>query len=176
MPAYVVRELTCESELTHVARLRTDWAVGKGLAAADPAVFLAEVTQWWRRQGDGRHLWLTWSGERPVAMANLAVFERMPRPGRPRARWGYVGNLWVDVEHRRRGVASSLMSHVIDWGRAQQMERIILNPSAMSRPLYVSLGFRPADDLLRLDLPAPHEAPARCSAVTAIPGTAGEHS
>jgi hypothetical protein len=29
---------------------------------------------------------------------------------------------------------------------------VVLNPSEMSLPLYRSLGFRPADDLLRLDL------------------------
>jgi hypothetical protein len=28
----------------------------------------------------------------------------------------------------------------------------VLHPSEMSRPLYQALGFRPADDLVRLDL------------------------
>jgi hypothetical protein len=32
------------------------------------------------------------------------------------------------------------------------MERVVLHPSEMSRPLYQALGFRPADDLVRLDL------------------------
>ena len=32
------------------------------------------------------------------------------------------------------------------------MLRVVLAPSEMSVPLYESLGFRPADDLMRLDL------------------------
>lgn len=85
-------------------------------------------------------------------MVNLAVFERMPRPGLPDARWAYVGNLWVDPRHRRRGVASAMMTEVLAWCRAEDMDRVVLNPSEMGRGVYARLGFRPAADLLRLDL------------------------
>ena len=70
----------------------------------------------------------------------------------PDARWPYVGNVWVDPAHRRRGVATLLMRAVVTWCRAERMERIVLNPSEESLPLYRSLGFRTADDLMRLDL------------------------
>ena len=85
-------------------------------------------------------------------MVNVAVFERMPHAGRPDAHWAYLANLWVEPDRRRRGIASALLSAVVDWSRAAAMERVVLNPSEMSLPLYRSLGFRPADDLLRLDL------------------------
>jgi GNAT superfamily N-acetyltransferase len=85
-------------------------------------------------------------------MVNTAVFERMPRPGRPTGRWAYVANVWVHPDHRRRGVGRLLMDEVVSWCRIEQLDRVVLNPSAVSIPLYRSLGFRPADDLLRLDL------------------------
>jgi hypothetical protein len=44
------------------------------------------------------------------------------------------------------------MTTVVQWARDERLERIVLNPSEMSVPLYRSLGFRPADDLMRLDL------------------------
>lgn len=44
------------------------------------------------------------------------------------------------------------MAEVIDAARAEGMVRIVLAPSEMSIPLYRSLGFRVADDLMRLDL------------------------
>ena len=65
---------------------------------------------------------------------------------------GDVGNVWVDPAHRRRGVATTLLSAAIDWCRTRSFERIVLNPSEMSAALCLALGFRPADDLLRLDL------------------------
>lgn len=48
--------------------------------------------------------------------------------------------------------ATTLMTELIRGARADGMERIVLAPSEMSKPLYRSLGFRVADDLMRLDL------------------------
>ncbi|SRR5690349_18221966 len=137
--------------LSQLAELRTAWAVEQGGAAAEG--FEERLGAWWAAQHGHRHAWLVHDdGGRPVAMGNVAVFDRMPRPGMPDARWAYVGNVWVDPAHRRRGVATLLMRAVVAWCRAEQMERIVLNPSEESLPLYRSLGFRAADDLMRLDL------------------------
>jgi GNAT superfamily N-acetyltransferase len=108
---------------------------------------------WWDRQGGHRHAWLVRDeDDEAVGMANVQVFERMPRPGVPDSRWAYVANVWVDEAHRRRGVGTDLMAHVVEWCRAEGMQRIILNPSDMALGLYAELGFRPADDLMRLEL------------------------
>ncbi len=85
-------------------------------------------------------------------MANAAIFERMPVPGTGSARWIYVANVFVLPDHRRQGIAADLMSAIVDWARAEGMVRIVLAPSEMSIPFYASLGFRAADDLMRLDL------------------------
>lgn len=85
-------------------------------------------------------------------MANAAIFERMPVPGRGSARWLYVANVFVLPDHRRRGIAATLMSDIVEWARAEGMVRVVLAPSEMSIPFYESLGFRPAEDLMRLDL------------------------
>lgn len=76
----------------------------------------------------------------------------MPVPGRTAARWIYVANVSGRPESRRQGVAADLMREVVAWARAERMVRVVLAPSEMSVPFYASLGFRPADDLLRLDL------------------------
>jgi GNAT superfamily N-acetyltransferase len=94
---------------------------------------------------------LTFDEELAIGMANQAACERMAHVGVPVRRWGYVGNVWVDPVHRRRGVATALMTAVIDWGRARSFEPIVLNPSQMSAPMYHGLRFRPADELPRLD-------------------------
>jgi GNAT superfamily N-acetyltransferase len=137
--------------LAELAQLRTAWTVEQGGAPAED--FVERFEAWWEGQQGRRHAWLVHDGsDRAVAMGNVAVFERMPRPGLPDARWAYVGNVWVDPAHRRRGVATLLMRAVVTWCRAERMERIVLNPSEESLPLYRSLGFRTADDLMRLDL------------------------
>lgn len=79
-----------------------------------------------------------------MGMTNLTVRERTPHVGVPDGRWGYIGNVWVDPAQRRTGVATALMTAVIDRCRAGSFERIMLNPSEMSVPTYRGLGFRPA--------------------------------
>jgi GNAT superfamily N-acetyltransferase len=139
------------ADLPQVTSLRQQWSASRGLVG-DTGEFAEQVRTWWERQGHLRVCWLAFDGEQALGMANLAVFERMPLVGLPDARWGYIGNVWVDPAHRRGGAATALMTAAIDWCRAESFERIVLNPSEMSVPMYRGLGFRSADDLLRLDL------------------------
>ena len=143
------------ADVPALAALRASWGASLGdgtVGGAGTEDLAARLRRWWDRQPGARTAWLAVEGERPVGMVNVAVFERMPHAGRPDARWAYLANLWVEPDRRRRGIASALLSAVLDWSRAAAMERVVLNPSEMSLPLYRSLGFRPADDLLRLDL------------------------
>ena len=44
------------------------------------------------------------------------------------------------------------MAALLAWSREERLVRLVLNPSEISKDLYAGLGFRPADDLMRLDL------------------------
>ncbi|GAB3446816.1 GNAT family N-acetyltransferase [Phycicoccus ginsengisoli] len=152
--AYACLEVQ-EEHLAEVARMRTDWTVAQG--GSPDAGFEDELRDWWARESRHRRAWVAVPEDRDgpraaVGMANLMVFERMPRPGREAGRWAYVANVWVDPGHRSRGVGRLLMTTVMDWCRSQGLVRVVLNPSEMSVALYASLGFRPADDLMRVDL------------------------
>ena len=156
--AYAVRPATA-ADWPAVADCRRRWSAEHAEVAAEASEasvidpdFEDRLADWWLRMADRRHTWLAWAGDWPIGMAALVVFERMPAPGSPTAHWGYVSQVWVDPAYRRRGVATALMGAAIEWAREQQMVRLVLNPSEISRPMYAALGFRPADDLLRLDL------------------------
>lgn len=107
---------------------------------------------WWDSERRSRHALAAYSGTKPIGMANGQIFTRMPVAGRPPAQWLYVANVFVVEEHRRRGVGRALVHELIRFARGEGMSRVVLAPSEMSIPLYESLGFRPAHDLMRLDL------------------------
>lgn len=140
------------ADLPALTALRAAWGTSRDHGAGNGDDLGERLRRWWERQGGLRAAWLATQGERPVGMVTVAVFERMPHAGLPDTRWAYLANLWVEPDLRRRGVASALVTAAVDWARAEGMERVVLNPSEMSRPLYQAFGFRPADDLLRLDL------------------------
>lgn len=139
------------ADLADLAAMRTAWT-REQVDTEEPG-FEERLSAWWGRQGGSRHVWAVRTVDgTAVAMANVQVFERMPRPGLPDARWTYLANVWTDPAHRRRGVGRLLLDAVLDWCRSERMVRVVLNPSEVSLPLYRSVGFVPADGLMRLDL------------------------
>ena len=136
-----------DADCTDLITLRRQWHPG------DRPQFEQDFRAWWERERLHRRAFVAYSSDgAPVGMANGRVFSRMPVPDQPDTQWLYGANVYVVDAHRRRGVGRALMEAVIELARTEGLVRIVLAPSVMSIPLYVSLGFRPADDLMRLDL------------------------
>ncbi len=60
---------------------------------------------------------------------------------------GYVLNVYVEPEWRRRGVARLLMQHVLACVRDRGIARCTLHASDEGRPLYETLGFHPTSEM-----------------------------
>ena len=82
------------ADLAAIIELRREWTREEHGDIADPD-FEENLTAWFGREWSRRIVWLAEEGGRPVGMMNLAVYERMPRPGRALSRWGYLGNVFV---------------------------------------------------------------------------------
>ena len=73
-------------------------------------------------------------------------------PGQRQPRRAMILNVYVEREHRRRGVARALMETMIAWCRENGFADVGLHASDEGRPLYEQLGFKPTSEM-RLDLP-----------------------
>jgi GNAT superfamily N-acetyltransferase len=62
-------------------------------------------------------------------------------PGIAEGRHAIIINVFTEPEWRRRGVAALLMRHIIDWSRAEKLDRLVLHASDDGRALYGKLGF-----------------------------------
>jgi GNAT superfamily N-acetyltransferase len=126
-----------------LARLRAAWR-------GEPATpsFVAAFQAWHVREPD-RWWWLAVDGDgEPVGMVNLKVFERMPSPGAPSSRWGYLANLFVLPAARGHGLGAELVKALLRRADDADLVRVVLSPSEESRPLYARHGFVSADELL----------------------------
>ncbi|WP_409483357.1 GNAT family N-acetyltransferase [Arsenicicoccus dermatophilus] len=139
------------ADLDDVVALRASWAHDRA-GDGDLDELRRRIRDWLRAEGDSRVLWGAYAEEGAVGLVCLLEYTRMPDLGRPPGRWGYVAQLYVRPQARRRGVATALMGALIDHARERGMVRLVLNPSEISRELYASLGFRRADELLLLPL------------------------
>jgi ribosomal protein S18 acetylase RimI-like enzyme len=68
---------------------------------------------------------------------------RVPSPGNPEGRYGYVQSMVTDERDRRQGHARAVLRALLDRFGQLGIARVDLHASAMGEPLYRSEGFRP---------------------------------
>ncbi len=148
-----------DADIAAIVQLRREWTREEHGDIADPD-FEENLAAWFARERSRRIMWLAEVGGRPAGMMNLAVYERMPRPGRALSRWGYLGNVFVLAEYRNRGIGSRLVSAALNYADQNGFVRVVLSPTVRSIPLYERAGFGSADALM---LRTPPQAPAGSS-------------
>lgn len=77
------------------------------------------------------------------------------RPGDPRTDEGYIINMYVHPDHRRRGIGRELFvaSCVSATGLCRAC--LLLHATPNGRPLYTAFGFAPNEAWLELPVPGP---------------------
>lgn len=121
--------------------------VGEFESADHPQVAVWEA---WMRGAlaDGRLLaWIAEEDGVPIASAALLIAPAVPRPGSAAEHDGRVHGVWVEPSWRRRGLARALMDAMLAHARAYPLIRLVLHSSDDARPLYVSMGFVPLDEM-----------------------------
>ncbi|MFD9126455.1 GNAT family N-acetyltransferase [Kitasatospora sp. NPDC059571] len=81
---------------------------------------------------------------RPGRLASCAVGtleHRLPAPGHPDGRFGFVFNVCTDPGQRRRGLARACTAALLEWFDGQRVTRVDLHATAGGSDLYRSLGF-----------------------------------
>ena len=76
----------------------------------------------------------------------------MAKPsGSPTGARGRIVNVFTEPNWRRRNVATLLLQRIIDWSRAENLDRLTLHASDAGRALYQRLGFVDTNEM-RLSL------------------------
>jgi GNAT superfamily N-acetyltransferase len=135
-PDLVIR-VAGEADTGALAELRALWGAD---TEPDPE-FTKRLAAWLAVEGKRRTTWLAVAADRPVGMASLFEYRRMPRPGREDSRWGYVGNMFVREDSRNRGIGAALLAEVIAAAEARSYARLVVSPSAEALSLYRRAGF-----------------------------------
>ena len=136
-PSGVVIRVAGQADSGALAHLRALWS---GDSDEDPE-FESRMAGWLAAEGARRTTWLAAVADRPVGMASLFEYRRMPKPGRADSRWGYVSNVFVRDDHRRRGIGSALLAAVIAAADERSYARLVVSPSRSALSLYRRGGF-----------------------------------
>jgi GNAT superfamily N-acetyltransferase len=128
-------------------------AMGRG--TAETLDTMARFFEPWLlpRLGDGRYTgWIISDAATPIASAGLLILEWPPHPldptGESRA---YLLNVFVESAYRRRGLARELLRLCLAEAHRRGIRIVSLHASDQGRPIYESLGFRAANEMLFID-------------------------
>lgn len=77
-----------------------------------------------------------------VAGAGITIIPWPPGPQDVSGRCAFVYNVYVEPDHRRRGLARRLMEAVHAWCRDEGIRLVGLNASDAGEPVYASMGYR----------------------------------
>ena len=107
-----------------------------------------------RKLAEGTYLgWITFDGESPVASVGLLLLDWPPIPFDPAGVLrGYLLNVFVEAEYRRRGLARSLLQISLDESRRRGIRCVSLHASEEGRSLYQALGFTASNEMCRTHL------------------------
>ncbi|MFF4603297.1 GNAT family N-acetyltransferase [Streptomyces sp. NPDC001339] len=87
-----------------------------------------------------------------AACAVGTVEERLPAPGHPSGRFGFVFNVCTDPRYRGRGYARATTEALLGWFAERGVSRVDLHASDGAEALYRSLGFAEHSLPLSMDL------------------------
>ena len=97
--------------------------------------------------------WLALEGNNQVvAGAGVHVKPQLPRISEDgtsvvSAALPLVVNVYTEPAWRHKGMARTLMATLMQWARTERFDRLVLHASDAARPLYISLGFVPTNEM-----------------------------
>jgi ribosomal protein S18 acetylase RimI-like enzyme len=96
--------------------------------------------------------WITTDGDRPVASAGLLILDWPPHPFDPEGELrGYLLNVYVEPEYRKRGLAHELVEQCMAEARRRGIRVVTLHSSQAGRPIYERLGFHPTNEMMHTE-------------------------
>ncbi|MEV0272910.1 GNAT family N-acetyltransferase [Hamadaea sp. NPDC050747] len=147
MTAVGVRPAT-EADGDALADLRREWTEEQAGGPIDDPGYEQRMADWLTRTAADSRTWVAVLGGKPIGLLHVALLERMPRPGHPPSRWGYVTSLYVRPPHRDGGVGRRLLDELLAYAREAGLRRVVLHPSDRAVPFYERAGFAPAAALM----------------------------
>ena len=96
--------------------------------------------------------WVISDRDRAIASAGLMILDWAPHYLDPAGeKRGYVLNVFVESEYRRRGLALRLMKECMDEARRRGIGVVALHASEKGQPVYEKLGFTRSNEMLHVD-------------------------
>ncbi|RXZ78550.1 N-acetyltransferase [Paenibacillaceae bacterium] len=96
--------------------------------------------------------WLVEDNEEIIACGAIIFYEFPPTYTNKSGKKAYITNMYTKENFRGQGIATSLLTKLVDEAKAADISKLWLGASKLGRPVYKSYGFTETDEWLELNL------------------------
>lgn len=106
-----------------------------------------------RHLSDGTFIsWLALDNDRIIGTSGMSIVEKPPYFGCPSGKIGLLSSMFTDPNYRRKGIAKTLLSKVIDEAKTQGCGTVQITASDMGVLLYSDYGFEKNENFMQYKL------------------------
>ena len=106
-----------------------------------------------RHMADGTFVsWLAMDGEKIVGTSGMSFVEKPPYFSCPTGRIGLLSSMFCDPDYRRQGIASELLSRVVEEAKQYGCGAVQITASDMGVLLYTRFGFKKNGNFMQYNL------------------------
>nr|WP_316613236.1 GNAT family N-acetyltransferase [uncultured Ruminococcus sp.] len=106
-----------------------------------------------RHLSDGTFVsWLALDNDRIIGTSGMSIVEKPPYFGCPSGKIGLLSSMFTDPSYRRKGIAKTLLSKVIDEAKTQGCGTVQITASNMGVLLYSDYGFEKNENFMQFKL------------------------
>ena len=106
-----------------------------------------------RHLSDGTFVsWLALDNDRIIGTSGMSIVEKPPYFGCPSGKIGLLSSMFTDPSYRRKGIAKTLLSKVIDEAKTQGCGTVQITASDMGVLLYSDYGFEKNENFMQFKL------------------------
>lgn len=87
-----------------------------------------------------------------IATGAIVIYDFPPSYTNKSGKKAYVTNMYTKNEYRGKGIATSLLTKLVDEAKSLGITKMWLGASKLGRPVYKKFGFKETDEWMELEL------------------------
>lgn len=96
--------------------------------------------------------WIVEEQNEIIATGAIVIYDFPPSYTNKSGRKAYVTNMYTKNDYRGKGIATSLLTKLVDEAKSLGIAKMWLGASTLGRPVYKKFGFKETDEWMELEL------------------------
>ncbi|KLV27631.1 MULTISPECIES: GNAT family N-acetyltransferase [Niallia] len=96
--------------------------------------------------------WLVMEENEIIATGAIVIYEFPPTYTNKSGKKAYVTNMYTKNAYRGKGIATTLLTKLVEEAKSLGIKKIWLGASKLGRPVYKKFGFKETDEWMELEL------------------------